>query len=44
MISLHLPHLFFPISSTPTHLKAKDEICDANDHGHNNAMNPPPLE
>jgi hypothetical protein len=32
------------ISSTPALPKAKDEICDANDHGHNNAMNPPPLD
>jgi hypothetical protein len=38
------PVLSLSISSPPTLPKAKDEICDANDHGHNNSMNPPPLD
>jgi hypothetical protein len=44
MLSFNLTHPFLSFSSTPTFLMAKDKICDANDHGHNNAMNPPPLD
>jgi hypothetical protein len=42
--SLHLHHPFFHISSTPTLSIAKEGICNANGHGNNNAMNPPPLD
>jgi hypothetical protein len=36
--------LSFSISSILALLLAKDGICDANGHGNNNAMNPPPLD
>jgi hypothetical protein len=44
MLSFCLPYLSFSILSTHTLLTAKDIICNANDHGPNNAMNRPPLD
>jgi hypothetical protein len=38
------PSSSFSISSTLTLPMAKDEICNANVHGDNNAINPPSLE
>jgi hypothetical protein len=46
MLSLHLPHLFFPISSTLTLPTTKDGIFgifNTNCHGNNNVRNPPSL-
>jgi hypothetical protein len=42
-ISLHLPHPFFPISSTLTLPTTKDRIFNTNGYGNNNVRNPPSL-
>jgi hypothetical protein len=49
LVPLHVmlspsPAFLFPISSTPTLLMAKDEICNIDGNGNNNAMNLPPFD